>query len=321
MIPNCPEGTTFRAESNIMRKEELLLKKKKKMTPKAKREAIWGFVFIAPTIIGLLILNYYPIIDTVWQSFCKTGDFGIGNTFIGLNNYIKLIHDSEVFSTLWNSFKYAILSLPLTVSISLVLAVLLNRKMRGRGLYRPVYFLPMVCAPAAIAMVWRWMFNQDYGLLNHIFNAKISWVTDPTIALIAIVIVGVWSAIGYDMILLLGGLQDIPKDYYEAASIDGSSGVHAFFRITIPLLSPMLFFIIQTGIMGALQLFDLPFMIMDQSSRAWPKVKTITYLFYEYAFEKSNRGYGAAIIMFLILIISVITFILQKTEKKWVHYD
>ena len=230
MIPNCPEGTTFRAESNIMRKEELLLKKKKKMTPKAKREAIWGFVFIAPTIIGLLILNYYPIFDTVWQSFCKTGDFGIGNTFIGLNNYIRLIHDSEVFSTLWNSFKYAILSLPLTVSISLVLAVLLNRKMRGRGLYRTVYFLPMVCAPAAIAMVWRWMFNQDYGLLNHIFNAKISWVTDPTIALIAIVIVGIpalitnlvegggdgvnrFTVLSFVALTIMGPLQCIAEEY------------------------------------------------------------------------------------------------------------
>ena len=226
-----------------------------------------------------------------------------------------------MFSTLFNSVKYAVISLPLTVAISLVLAVLLNRKMRGRTIYRTIYFLPMVCAPAAIAMVWKWMFNQDYGLLNHLFNAKINWVTDPSIAMIAIVVVGVWSSLGNNMILLLGGLQDIPRDYYEAASVDGSTGIHTFFHITIPLLSPMLFFIIQTGIMGALQLFDLPFMIMDQSSKAWPSVKTITYLFYEYAFERSDRGYGAAIIMLLICIISVITFILQKTEKKWVHYE
>ena len=294
---------------------------KKKMTKKARTEAITGLVFIAPTIIGLLILNYYPIFETVWQSLCKTGDFGIGNTFVGLKNFVTLFHDPEVFSTLFNSFKYAVLSLPLTIMISLVLAVLLNRKMKARGLYRTIYFLPMVCAPAAIAMVWKWMFNQDYGLLNHIFHTKINWITDPAIALIAIVVVGVWSSIGYNMILLLGGLQDIPKDYYEAAAVDGSSGVHSFFHITIPMLSPMLFFIIQTGIMGALQLFDLPFMIMDDSSRAWPSVKTITYLFYEYAFVKSNRGYGAAIIMFLIAIISILTFLLQKSEKKWVHYD
>lgn len=294
---------------------------KKKMSHRARTQAVWGLAMVTPTIVGLLILNYYPIFETVYQSFGKTGNFGKGNMFIGLKNYIELFHDPEVFSTLFNSVKYAVISLPLTVAISLVLAVLLNRKMKGRTVYRTIFFLPMVCAPAAIAMVWKWMFNQDYGLLNHLFNTKINWVTDPSIAMIAIVVVGVWGALGNNMILLLGGLQDIPKDYYEAAAVDGSTGIHTFFHITIPLLSPMLFFIIQTGIMGALQLFDLPFMIMDQSSKAWPSVKTITYLFYEYAFERSDRGYGAAIIMLLICIISVITFILQKTEKKWVHYE
>lgn len=179
----------------------------------------------------------------------------------------------------------------------------------------------MVCAPAATAMVWKWIFNQQYGLLNHILGIDVAWVTNPAIAWLCIVIIGVWGGIGNNMILFLGGLQDIPKDYYEAAAIDGSTGVHSFFHITIPLLSPMLFFVIQTGIIGALQLFDLPYMVMDKSSRAWPTVKSITYLFYEYAFERSDRGYGATIVMFMIVIIGIITFILQKSEKKWVHYE
>lgn len=293
----------------------------KKMTSRQKSEAIWGLAFVAPTIIGLLILNYYPIFETFYQSVCKTGDFGIGNEFIGLKNFVTLIHDKEVFTTLFNSFRYAAVSLPVTIAISLVLAVLLNRKMKGRGIYRTIYFLPMVCAPAAVAMVWKWLFNQNYGLLNHIFGTDINWITDPKVAWISVIIVGVWSGIGNNMILLLGGLQDIPKDYYEAAAIDGSTGIHSFFHITIPLLSPMLFFIIQTGIIGALQLFDLPFMLMDQSSRAWPTVKTITYLFYEYAFEKGDKGYGSTIVVFMVIIIGIITFILQKTEKKWVHYE
>lgn len=293
----------------------------KKMTSRQKSEAIWGLAFVAPTIIGLLILNYYPIFETFYQSVCKTGDFGIGNEFVGLKNFVTLIHDKEVFTTLFNSFRYAAVSLPVTIAISLVLAVLLNRKMKGRGIYRTIYFLPMVCAPAAVAMVWKWLFNQNYGLLNHIFGTDINWITDPKVAWISVIIVGVWSGIGNNMILLLGGLQDIPKDYYEAAAIDGSTGIHSFFHITIPLLSPMLFFIIQTGIIGALQLFDLPFMLMDQSSRAWPTVKTITYLFYEYAFEKGDKGYGSTIVVFMVVIIGIITFILQKTEKKWVHYE
>lgn len=116
------------------------------MTAKARKEAVTGLLFITPTIIGLLILNYYPIFETVYQSLCRTGDFGIGNTFIGLENFVRLFQDKEVFRTLWNSFKYAALSLPLTIAISLVLAVLLNRKMHLRGLYRTIFFLPMVYA-------------------------------------------------------------------------------------------------------------------------------------------------------------------------------
>ncbi len=294
---------------------------KQKMTSRQKSQALWGILFILPTIIGLLILNYYPIFQIFYQSFCKTGDFGLGNIFIGLENYKKLLFDREVYRCLWNSTRYALFSIPLVIFIPLALAVLLNQKIRFRGGYRTIFFLPMVCAPAAIAMVWKWMYNQDYGLLNHILNRKINWIIDPKIAMIAVVIVGVWGALGSNMILFLGGLQDIPKDYYEAAEMDGCTGIKAFWYITIPLLSPMIFFVLQTNLIGALQLFDLPFMIMDQSSRAWPSVKTITYLFYEYAFEQSNRGYGAAIVIFTMCVIGILTIILQKSEKKWVHYE
>lgn len=126
---------------------------KKKMTRRQKSQAFWGIVFIMPTIIGLLILNYYPMIQIAYQSFCKTGDFGIGNVWIGLKNYTKLFHDPEVFKCLWNSIRYSLLSIPLTLIIPLVLAVFLNRKMKFRSVYRMIFFLPMVCAPAAIAMV------------------------------------------------------------------------------------------------------------------------------------------------------------------------
>ena len=291
------------------------------MSARRRSQAVWGLIFIFPTIAGLLLLNYYPIVQIVYQSFCKTGDFGIDNVFIGVNNYVKLINDAEVYRCLWNSIRYSLFSIPLTIIIPLILAVLLNQKIKLRGFYRTVFFLPMVCAPAAVAMVWKWMYNQDYGLLNHILGKNISWVTDPQIAMISVVAVGVWSALGNNMILFLGGLQEIPKDYYEAAQIDGCTGRRAFLHITIPLLSPMLFFVLQTGLIGSLQLFDLPFMIMDKSSRAWPTVKTITYLFYEYAFEQSDRGYGAAIVMFTMAVIGMFTIILQKSEKKWVFYE
>ena len=133
------------------------MKEKRPMTAKQKNEAIWAYAFVAPTIIGLIVLNFYPAIDTVWQSFCKTGDFGKGNTFVGLENYSKAFASSEVLQSILNTIKYAIIEVPFGIVIALVLAVLLNKKIAGRSIYRTIFFLPMVCAPAAVAMVWKWL--------------------------------------------------------------------------------------------------------------------------------------------------------------------
>lgn len=294
---------------------------KQKMTKAEKTEARWGWFFIAPTMIGLIILNFYPIINTVWQSFCETGDFGRGNTFVGVKNYMSVLSGGEFWTSLWNTFKYAIIEVPFSVCIALVLAVLLNRKMRGRGVYRTIYFLPMVAAPAAVAMVWKWLFNQQYGLLNHIFGTNTAWISNPKIAWISIGIIGVWSILGYNMVLMIGGLQEIPRDYYEAASIDGATGIRQFFYVTIPLLSPTIFFIVQTRIIGALQQFDLIYMVMDTSNPALNKVETVVPVFYRYAFTYGNKGYGATFVILLLAVILVLTMLLQKAEKKWVFYN
>lgn len=294
---------------------------KKKMTPAQKTESLWGWLFIAPTMLGLLILNFWPILNTVWQSLCKTGDFGRGNEFVGLKNYTDVLQTGEFWGSLVNTFKYAVIEVPFSIAIALVLAVLLNRKMRGRAVYRTVFFMPMVAAPAAVAMVWKWLYNQQYGLLNHLSGQQTAWISDGSIAWISIGIVGVWSILGYNMVLLIGGLQEIPHDYYEAASIDGASGIKQFFQITVPLLSPTLFFIIQTRIIGALQQFDLIYMVMDDSNPAMSSVQTVVPLFYRYAFTYGNKGYGAAIVMLLLVVILALTVILQKTEKKWVYHN
>lgn len=282
---------------------------------------MWGWLFIAPTMLGLLILNFWPILNTVWQSLCKTGDFGRGNIFVGLQNYIDVLKTSEFWGSLVNTFKYAIIEVPFSIAIALVLAVLLNRKMRGRAIYRTVFFMPMVAAPAAVAMVWKWLYNQQYGLLNHITGGQTGWISDSSIAWVSIGIIGVWSILGYNMVLLIGGLQEIPHDYYEASEIDGATGIVQFFKITVPLLSPTLFFIIQTRIIGALQQFDLIYMVMDDTNPAISSVQTVVPLFYKYAFTYGNKGYGSAIVMLLLVVIMVLTFILQKTEKKWVYHN
>lgn len=294
---------------------------RRKMTPSQKSQAKWGLAFVAPTMIGLIVLNFYPIFYTIYQSFCKTGDFGIGNIFVGLQNYKTVLFGTEFWRCLLNTFKYALIEVPFSIVFALLLAVFLNRKIAFRGGYRTIFFLPMVAAPAAVAMVWRFLYNQQFGLLNNVFHTTTAWISDPAIAWTSIGIIGVWSVVGYNMILLIAGLQEIPGDYYEAAEIDGATGIKQFTRITIPLLTPTIFFIMQTRIIGALQAFDLVFMVMDDSNRALPSVQTTVYYFYTQAFKYNNRGLGAAIVICMLVIIMLISFILQKTEKKWVFYN
>ncbi|MBQ3406040.1 MAG: sugar ABC transporter permease [Lachnospiraceae bacterium] len=293
---------------------------KQKMTAAEKREARWAYAFVFPTMLGLIVLNFYPFFNTIYQSFCKTGDFGKGNIFVGPANYQQVLTRSETWQSLWNTIKYAIIEVPFGIVIALLLAVLLNKKIAGRSIYRTIFFLPMVCAPAAVAMVWKWLYNTQFGLLNNIFRTRIEWISNPKIAWISIGIIGVWSIIGYNMVLFIGGLQEIPGDYYEAASIDGATGVRAFFNITLPLLSPTTFFIVQTRIIGALTIFDLMFMVMDKTNVALPKVQSIVYLFYQYAFTNGNKGYGATLVMVLVVFIMIVTFILQRAEKHLVYH-
>ncbi|MCF0133075.1 MAG: sugar ABC transporter permease [Blautia sp.] len=293
----------------------------KKMTKKEKDEAKWAYLFVTPTILGLLILNFYPIFNTIYQSFFKTGDFGKGNTFIGLGNFTKLMSDGAIWQSFWNTIKYAIIEVPFGVAIALVLAVFLNKKLWGTSFFRTVFFLPMVCAPAAVAMVWKWLYNTQFGLINNVFGTKVQWISDPKIAWISIGVIGVWSIIGYNMVLFISGLQEIPGDYYEAAMIDGATGIKQFFHITIPLLSPTTFFIVQTRVIGALTIFDLMFMVMDKTNLALNKVQSVVYLFYDYSFTKGNKGTGAALVVMLLVFIMIVTLIMQKCEKKFVYHN
>ena len=294
---------------------------KKKMTAREKNVMMWGWLFITPTMLGLIILNFYPIFNTVWQSLCKTGDFGRGNTFVGFANYAAVLSASETWQSLWDTIKYALIEVPFGVCIALVLAVFLNKKLPGTSVYRTIFFLPMVCAPAAVAMVWKWLYNQQFGLLNNIFHINVAWITNPSIAWISIGVIGVWSIIGYNMVLFISGLQEIPHDYYEAAEIDGATGIKQFFHITIPLLSPTTFFIVQTRLIGALTVFDLIYMVIDRTNVALPKVQSVVSLFYRYAFDNGNKGYGATLVMVLLVFIMIITAIMQRAEKKLVFYN
>ena len=287
-------------------------------------ESLWAYAFIAPTIIGLIIINVIPFFDTIFLSFNKTGAFG-KMTWAGVENYLKFFNDPTVWQATKNTIVYMLLSVPLGILLALIFAALLNSKIKGKSIYRAIYFLPTVVAPAAVAMVWKWLFNTDYGLINYLLSLVgiegPSWLTNPTMAMISISIVTIWSSVGYDIILILAGLQGIPKTYYEAAKVDGASSIVQFFKITIPLVSPTLFFVLVLRVMAALKQFDFMYMLIGEGNPALEGTQTLTYLFYRHAFEIGDKGYASVIVLWTFLIIAMITAIQFKVQKKWVNYE
>ena len=287
-------------------------------------EALWGWAMVAPTIIGLIVLNIIPIFQTLKMSFHKSGDFGRNDIFVGFENYQRMLGDAQVWQATWNTFKYTLLVVPATVTLAIFLAVLLNSKIRGKHLYRTIFFLPMVAAPAAVTMVWKWLYNTDFGLINFVLGkmgiGRINWIEDPKIAMYSIALIGIWSTVGYSMILILAGLQEIPKDYYEAAKIDGASPAKQFFQITMPLVSPTLFFVVVTSIIQSMQVFDVIYMMEDIRSPAYDKTVSLVYLFYNNSFKYTDKGYGSTIVILLLVIILLITALQMKAQKKWVYY-
>ena len=289
-----------------------------------KKDWAFAYAMVAPTVLGVLSLNIYPLLKRCYMSFTKSRGFGI-YTWTGFDNYVRLFSDPEVWQALVNTIVYTVLSVAAGVFLSLVVAVLLNEKIRGRSLYRTLYFLPVVSAPAAVAMVWRWLYNADAGLLNYLLSlvgiGAVHWLTDTRTAMLAIVIVGVWTMVGYNMVLLLAGLQEIPKTFYEAAEMDGAGPVQKFLHVTLPMISPTLFFVVVTSVIGGLQVFDFIFMMIEPANTAMAYTQSLVYLFYKQSFLMGDRSYGAAIVMLLLVITLIITAIQMKLQRRWVHYE
>lgn len=291
-------------------------------------EAAWGYLLIAPTGLGLAVFYLWPVLQTGYFSFTEWGPFG-GHEWVGLDNYRTLAADDEVLTALRNTVLYTLLGL-LGIPLAVMFAALLNRpKLRGLSAYRALFFLPVVTMPVAVAMVWRWLYNGDYGLINYLLSLVgvegPHWIADPATALYAMVAVGIWTSLGYNIVIFLAGMQSIPREYYEAASIDGAGALAQFRRITLPLLSPSLFFVSVLSVIGSLQLFDLVYVMggSGQAARAnpaFPRIQTVVHLFYDKAFYTNDRGYAAAIVMALLVLIVILTAIQFRLQKKWVHY-
>lgn len=285
----------------------------------------WGYFFVLPTIAGLVILNIYPIFQTLVMSFSESAQFG-RYELSGLHNYSRLLSNAEVWNSLRNTLIFTITSVPAGIALSIVLAALMSRRIRGVGAYRVLFFMPMVAAPAATAMVWRLMLNSDYGVLNQLLRLSggngISWLSDSRYALMSVVLVAVWSGLGQQIILMIGAITSVPKTYYEAALIDGANSLRKLISITLPLISPSIFFLLITGLIGALKQFDIVYMLYGKrGTPGLDSTQTIMHRYYVEAFDVLDKAYASSIVMLAFAVIMAFTVVQFVGEKKWVYYD
>ena len=272
--------------------------KKTKMGKRQRKEELVGYLFIMPVVIGLSVFYIFPFLQNIWFGFNDVNQFNVAS-FCGADNYVRLLEDKEFFTALANSLKSALVIVPAVVALSLLVASLLNTKIRGKSIYRTLYFLPAVTMSVAISLVWKWIYNGEYGVLNSVLKVfgieGINWLSDPEYALIMVLIVEIWMSVGYNMIILLAGMQGISTSYYEAAVIDGAGPAACFFKITIPILTPTIFFVVITSIISSFQIFDTIFMMIPKDSPAFSASQTLVMMFYRNAFDYGAKGYAAAI--------------------------
>lgn len=294
---------------------------KAKTLPKTRDDsAFWGLIMVAPTIIGLLVLNIWPFIQAIYMSLSKSRPFGEFD-FQGIQNYVRMFQNPEFLRATWNSILFCLLTVPVGIFLSLLVATLLNSNIRGRSAFRTIYFLPMVVAPAAVAMVWKWIFNTQYGVLNAMFGAHVGWLTNSHVVLLSCAIVQIWSNIGYDAVLLLAGLQNVSPTLYEAADLDGAGKVRQFFSVTLPMVSPTLFVVMIMRLMSSLKVFDLIYMMVDDTNPAFNSAQSLMSLFYRESFITGDKGYASAIVVWTVLLIGIVTIFQFIGQKKWVNYE
>lgn len=288
------------------------------------RRGRWlGYIYGGPVILAFLLFNLYPMALGLYLSFTDW-DILSAPKFAGLKNYATMLNgDPLVWQALGQTLYYAVASVAGTTVLSLGLALALNQHMRSIGLYRTFFFLPAVTSVIAIAMVWRWLYNSEYGLLNALLGVigirPLNWLGDDALAMPAVILMSVWRSAGFNTVLFLAGLQGVPQEYYEAAQIDGASGWRRFWHITVPLVSPTTFFVVVNGLIGSWQVFDQVYIL----TRGGPHLTTVTvvYLIYSNGFEWYKTGYASALAYGLFLIILAFTAIQFSLQRRWVFYS
>lgn len=309
---------------------EIAVKNKasKKNTKKNNKALIHGILFALPWIIGFLIFQLYPIIASAYYSFTEYSLLQPPK-FIGLENYTTLFKDEKFLMSLKNTIYITIIGVPIQLLYALIMAMLLNMKVKGKSIYRTLYYIPSIVPIVASSVLWIWILNPQYGLLNS-FLGKLglyqpSWLTDPRLTKPSLIIMDVWRS-GGTMLIYLAALQGVPKNLYEAAEIDGAGKLKKFLNITLPAISPVILFQLIMGLINSFQYFTQAFMFSSGAHlqiSGGPENSLLFYSLYIYqnAFSFLKMGYASAMAWILFIIVLVVTLVVFKTSLRWVYYD
>ena len=289
---------------------------------RSRSAALWGLFFIGPQLLGLLVFSVIPVGWAMVLSFMEWGGLG-DRTFVGLANYRETFQSSEFRGALSHTILFTAISVPGSVIVSLLIALLVNN-VRFKTIYRLIFFLPTVTSSVAISLVWLWALNGDFGLINTYLRSWFgadppNWLIERDLVVPIIALVSIWASIGFNMVIFLAGLQSISPSYHEAAQIDGASRARQFFNITLPLLSPTVFFVTIISLIGAFQIFDLVYVMTDGGPGN--ASSTMVHYIYETAFVDFSFGLSAAVAMVLFAIILLVTLFQFWGQRRWVHYD
>ncbi len=303
-----------------MRQRERL--RKRKVSKLARVEAINGYVFALPWFIGLIVFTAGPIVLSFVLSLTNY-DLITPPEWAGFANYKQLFTDPLFYQSLKVTLIYALLSVPLGIVIGVLIAILMNQKVKGITIFRTIYYLPAVVSGVAVAILWQWIFNPEFGLANYLLWKMFgiqgpNWLFDENWALPALVLMSLWG-VGGGMVIYLAGLQGIPTELYEAAEIDGANWWHKFWKVTIPMLTPTIFFNLIMGTIGAFQVFTQAYVMTDGG----PANATLFYALYLYrnGFQYLRMGYASALAWILFLVILAFTYLELKTSSRWVYYE
>jgi len=291
------------------------------MTQREWRNLGIGLAFISPWIIGFLAFTLYPALASIYYSFCDYDVFS-RPVWVGLLNYRDMFTDKVFWKSLYNTLYYTIFSLPLCLVVSLLIAVMLNQQIKARPVFRTVYFLPSLVPMVASAMIWLWILNGKYGILNYLLALLgvqgPDWLADEKWTKPSLILMSVWG-VGGSMVIYLAALQDVPRELYESAVIDGASAWQKFFHITIPMISPVIYFNLIMGIIGALQVFAQPYIMFGGGG---PNRSALFYAVYLYqnAFDYYEMGFASAMAWVLFIIIFFLTWVATKTTRRHIYY-